>query len=259
MAHQPDHSVIETVVQLLCESGMDRMAEVVRRMLNEAMRLERSQILEAAPDERSEKRLGYANGYKPKTVATRLGPLTVQVPQVRGDVAFYPSALERGVRSERALKLAVAEMYVQAVSTRKVTDIMEQLCGFEVSSTQVNAPSSEGDGFRSRAESPVPARGRQDVCHAQRPSGDGLNRLLGNLRPPLCSDWQCTRRGLRLLHGPNCSQSSPGPTGGAPRTPYAGAQIRPSGGLRFYPLAMAPVDGWSPGAESTQTNARGPC
>src|SRR3954467_3566688 len=120
---------------------MDRMAEVVRMMLNEAMRLERSQILEAAPYERSEKRLGYANGYKPKTVATRLGPLTVQVPQVRGDVEFYPSALERGVRSERALKLAVAEMYVQGVSTRKVTDVMEQLCGFEVSSTQVSRAS----------------------------------------------------------------------------------------------------------------------
>jgi putative transposase len=105
------------------------------------MRIERSQMLEAAPYERSEKRLGYANGYKPKTVATRLGPLTVQVPQVRGEVEFYPSALERGVRSERALKLAVAEMYVQGVSTRKVTDVMEQLCGFEVSSTQVSRAS----------------------------------------------------------------------------------------------------------------------
>jgi len=110
VAHQPDDNVIETVVQLLCESGMDRMAEAVRLMLNEAMRIERSQVLEAAPYERSEKRLGYANGYKPKTVATRLGLLTVQVPQVRGDVDFYPSALERGVRSERALKLAIAEM-----------------------------------------------------------------------------------------------------------------------------------------------------
>jgi putative transposase len=141
VAHQPDHTVIETVVQLLCESGLDRMAEVVRMMLNEAMRLERSQVLEAAPYERSQKRLGYANGYKPKTVATRLGPLTVQVPQVRGEVDFYPSALERGVRSERALKLAIAEMYVQGVSTRKVTDVMEQLCGFEVSSTQVSRAS----------------------------------------------------------------------------------------------------------------------
>ena len=58
VAHQPDSNVIETVVQLLCESGMDRVAEAVRLMLNEAMRLERSQVLEAAPSERSEKRLG---------------------------------------------------------------------------------------------------------------------------------------------------------------------------------------------------------
>jgi putative transposase len=141
VTHQPDNTVIETVVQLLSENGMERMAEVVRIILNEAMRIERSQALEAAPYERSAKRLGYANGYKPKTVATRLGPLAVQVPQVRGEIDFYPSALERGVRSERALKLAVAEMYVQGVSTRKVTSVMEQLCGFEVSSTQVSRAS----------------------------------------------------------------------------------------------------------------------
>jgi hypothetical protein len=53
-------------------------------------------------------------------------------------VAFYPSALERGVRSERALKLAVAEMYVQGISTRKVTEVMETLCGLEISSTDVS-------------------------------------------------------------------------------------------------------------------------
>ena len=54
---------------------------------------------------------------------------------------FYPSALERGVRSERALKLAIAEMYVHGVSTRKVTQVMEELCGLEVSSTQVSRAS----------------------------------------------------------------------------------------------------------------------
>ena len=51
---------------------------------------------------------------------------------------FYPSALERGERSERALKLAVAEMYVQGVSTRKVAEITQELCGLEISSTQVS-------------------------------------------------------------------------------------------------------------------------
>lgn len=140
MAHQPDSSVIETVVQLLCESGLSQMAEAVRIMLNEAMRIERSQVLEAAPWERSERRRGYANGFKPKTLETRLGSMTVDVPQTRG-VEFYPSALEKGVRSERALKLAVAEMYVQGVSTRKVTEVMQQLCGLEISSTQVSRAS----------------------------------------------------------------------------------------------------------------------
>ena len=137
MAHQPESNVVETVVQLLCESGLSQMAEAVRIMLNEAMRIERSQAIEAEPYQRTERRRGYANGFKAKTLDTRIGKITLQVPQTRG-VEFYPSALEKGVRSERALKLAVAEMYVQGVSTRKVTEVMRQLCGLEVSSTQVS-------------------------------------------------------------------------------------------------------------------------
>lgn len=141
MAHQPDSTVVESVVQLLCENGLESMAEAVRILLNEAMKVERAQALGAGAYERSEKRRGYANGFKPKTLNTRLGSMTVQIPQVRGGVDFYPSALERGVRSERALKLAIAEMYVQGVSTRKVTQVMEELCGLEVSSTQVSRAS----------------------------------------------------------------------------------------------------------------------
>jgi putative transposase len=139
MALEGDSNVIETVVQLLSQhDGLSHMAEVVRILLNETMKVERAQALEASPYERSAKRRGYANGFKPKTVDTRLGRMQVAIPQVRGEVEFYPSALERGVRSERALKLAVAEMYVQGVSTRKVTEVMQQLCGLEVSSTQVS-------------------------------------------------------------------------------------------------------------------------
>jgi len=138
MAHQADDSVIETVVQLLSENGLSHMGDVMRLVRNEAMRIERSQGLEAAPYQRTEKRRGYANGFKPKTVHTRLGELALAVPQVRGEVDFYPSALERGVRSERALQCAIAEMYVQGVSTRKVTEVMRELCGLEVSSTQVS-------------------------------------------------------------------------------------------------------------------------
>ena len=103
------------------------------------MRVERHQVLQAQPYERTDTRLGYANGYKPKTLASRVGPITFRVPQVRGDTGFYPKALEKGIRSEQALKLALAEMYVQGVSTRKVSAIVEELCGTTVSSSQVSA------------------------------------------------------------------------------------------------------------------------
>jgi transposase-like protein len=160
MAHQADSSVIETVVQLLCENGLSHMADAMRLMLNEAMRIERSQVLEAAPYQRTEKRRGYANGFKAKTVSTRLGEMALEVPQVRGDVQFYPSALERGLRSERALKCAIAEMYVQGVSTRKVTEVMRELCGLDVSSTQVSRATKlldeELDRWRNRPLGEVP-------------------------------------------------------------------------------------------------------
>ncbi len=117
--------------------GLSHIVEAVRITLNEAMRIERSRVIQAAPYQRTDRRRGYANGFKPKTVNTRLGAITFDVPQTR-DVDFYPSALEKGIRSERALKLAIAEMYVQGVSTRKVTEVMHQLCGLDVSSTQVS-------------------------------------------------------------------------------------------------------------------------
>jgi putative transposase len=110
------------------------------------MQIERSQVLQAQPHERTETRRGYANGYKPKTLSTRVGEICVAVPQVRGEVEFYPSSLEKGLRSERALKLAIAEMYVQGVSTRKVTAILQEMCGLEISSTQVSRVSAELDG-----------------------------------------------------------------------------------------------------------------
>lgn len=137
MAHQSECSAVDTVVQLLSESGLSQISEAVRIILNEAMRIERSRAIEAEPYQRTERRRGYANGFKPKTVNTRLGAITFDVPQTR-DVEFYPSALEKGIRSERALKLAIAEMYVQGVSTRKVTEVMHQLCGLDVSSAQVS-------------------------------------------------------------------------------------------------------------------------
>lgn len=128
---------VESVVELIAEQGMSGLPEAIATLINQAMRLDREHHLGVGAYERSDTRRGYANGYKPKTVHTRMGALELAVPQVR-EGGFYPSSLEKGLRSERALKAALAEMYVTGVSTRKVARITEQLCGFEVSSTQVS-------------------------------------------------------------------------------------------------------------------------
>jgi putative transposase len=128
---------IDQVLELLTEQGSDGLAEAIRILLNAAMLFERERFLNAAPYERTPERRDYANGFKPKRLRTRLGDLDLSIPQVRNS-DFYPQALERGTRSGRAVKLALAEMYVQGVSTRKVKAITEQLCGFEVTSSQVS-------------------------------------------------------------------------------------------------------------------------
>lgn len=138
MTHPPESDLLHTVLQLITEQGPNALAEGFRLLVNEAMRLERQQALQAQPYERTSARTGHANGFKDKTLTTRLGPITFDIPQVRGDLKFYPAALQKGLRSEQALKLALAEMYIQGVSTRRVAAIVEQLCGTSVSSTHVS-------------------------------------------------------------------------------------------------------------------------
>lgn len=146
-------TLIEEIIKGLIGQGVDGLKPVLELLLNSTMKIEREKFLGAAGHERTSERKGYANGYKPKEMHTRMGSLELQIPQVRG-LGFYPQSLERGCRSEKALKLAIAEMYLTGVSTRKVTDITEQLCGYEVSSTQVSRLTQELDGqfeqFRNR-------------------------------------------------------------------------------------------------------------
>jgi transposase-like protein len=153
MTHQTESNPLDAMIQVLDEHGFDGLAHALEILFNEAMKLERSAVLGAQPYERTDERRGYANGFKPKTLATRVGKLELEIPQTRG-VEFYPQSLERGVRSERALKLAVAEMYVQGVSTRKVTEITSELCGLDVSSSQVSRAAQlldeELDSWRNR-------------------------------------------------------------------------------------------------------------
>lgn len=142
---QEETTSFDAAVQLIHEHGFEGMAEAVTLLLNEAMKIERENVLGAKSWERSSGRQGYANGYKGKTVKTRLGELALSVPQVRGGVEFYPSCLEKGLRSERALHVALAEMYVSGVSTARVSRIFEESCGMEVSSSQVSRAAARLD------------------------------------------------------------------------------------------------------------------
>lgn len=137
MIYKNDCTLPTEYLEQLTEQGLESLPEMIRVMVNEAMRIERENYLGAKPYERSEQRQGHANGYKPKTVRTRVGEVTFDIPQVR-EGGFYPHALEKGMRSERALLLTLAEMYVQGVSTRKVAAITERLCGTQISASQVS-------------------------------------------------------------------------------------------------------------------------
>ena len=129
MTNNEDCTVPTNVFEQLIEGGFAALPDAIRVLINTAMLIERQRFIGADPYQRTAERTAHANGFKDKTVQTRVGALTFAVPQVR-EGGFYPSSLEKGVRSERALNLALAEMYVQGVSTRKVAAITEELCGF---------------------------------------------------------------------------------------------------------------------------------
>lgn len=161
MAMRVETNPLEAAYVVLLENGLDGAGEALRILVNEAARIERSEFLGARPYERTETRRDYANGFKPKTMLTRHGELTFQVPQVRcGD--FYPSVLEKGTRTDQAVNLALAEMYVQGVSTRRVIDVLQRLLGPDISlsSAQVSRAAAKLDeglkAWRSRPLGEVP-------------------------------------------------------------------------------------------------------
>lgn len=160
MNHPPNYSSHRELLEYIIEHGGEvASARIQETLLNEAMLLEREQHLGAGRYERSPERVGYANGFKPRQLNSRVGSLNLRIPQTR-DSNFFPKVLERGCRSERAFLAAICQMYIQGVSTRKVTDILEALCGFEITSQQVSntvkAIDEEIKTWRGRALGPTP-------------------------------------------------------------------------------------------------------
>lgn len=137
MTHERQDSGMRGIYQAVKEVGGDGFREMLRATIQAVMEEEITAALEAERYERREGRVGYRNGYKPRILNTRVGRMELQVPKDR-DGQFQTEVFERYQRSEKALTLAVAEAYVQGVSTRKVKKITEQLCGLEISKSQVS-------------------------------------------------------------------------------------------------------------------------
>ncbi len=98
MTYEADCTLPEELLEQIAQQGLDVLPDVNRTVINTAMQIERQYHLNAAPYERTAERRGRANGYKPKTVTTRVGQVTFDVPQVR-EGGFCPQSLEKGLRS----------------------------------------------------------------------------------------------------------------------------------------------------------------
>jgi putative transposase len=117
--------------------GNEQMAHLLEQVLNQVLEAQVAEHVHAEPYERTQERRGYRNGYKPRQLTTRVGTLNLRVPQVR-DGSFSPELLERYQRSEQALVCTLMEMVVNGVSTRKVAQITEELCGKAFSKSTVS-------------------------------------------------------------------------------------------------------------------------
>ena len=116
----------------------DLMKTLMKEALQEVLEAEMTEFLGAAPSERSETRSGYRAGYYHRGLVTRIGKLELRIPRDRSG-EFSTALFERYARSEKALVAALAERYVQGVSTRKVKAITEELCGHSFSASAISA------------------------------------------------------------------------------------------------------------------------
>jgi transposase-like protein len=147
-------------VKALLEADGDYLRAMVQAMVQATLEAEMTAALGAEKGERTNGRLGYRSGYYPRALITRVGTLELRVPQDR-DGRFSTQVFERYQRSEKALVAALAEMYVQGVSTRKVKAITEELCGHAFSASAISEINKKMDAeltgfFGQRLKDPYP-------------------------------------------------------------------------------------------------------
>lgn len=133
-----DHRRLDTqLAQGVLLDDPSFLKEIVERVVQELLEAEMSEHIGAAPYERNATRTGQRNGHKPRTLRTRVGTLNLLVPQDR-EGTFSTRLFARYQRNEKALVLALMEMYIEGVSTRKVTEVTEALCGTSFSKSLVS-------------------------------------------------------------------------------------------------------------------------
>ena len=118
-------------------SGDEGVAKLLEAVLNQVLEAQVTEHLKAQPYERTDERVGHRNGYRDREMKTRVGTLELRVPRVRAG-SFSTELFERYQRSEQALILALMEMVINGVSTRKVRRITEELCGTSFSKSTVS-------------------------------------------------------------------------------------------------------------------------
>lgn len=115
----------------------DWLRHLIREVVQQVLEAEMEEAIGAQKSERTPERLGYRSGYYSRTLITRVGKIELRIPQDRQG-RFRTEVFERYQRSEKALVAALAEMYVQGVSTRKVKAVTEELCGHEFSASTIS-------------------------------------------------------------------------------------------------------------------------
>ena len=137
MTHPRKDTRVSSLMQETLLSSDDAIRQLLQRMIQEVLESEMQTFLHAGSYERTDERRGYRNGSKPRMLHTRVGTLELIFPKDR-EGRFRTELFERYQRSEKALMLSIAQMYLQGVSTRKVKKITEALCGLDVSKSQVS-------------------------------------------------------------------------------------------------------------------------
>ncbi len=144
MTHRK-HSIDVTELKQIAQDQPDLLRPLIQAVLQEVLETEMDEALQAGKHERSADRLGYRSGYYRRGLVTRVGQLELRVPQDRQG-HFNTAVFERYQRSEKALVAALAEMYVQGVSTRKVKAITEELCGHAFGADSISQINKKLDG-----------------------------------------------------------------------------------------------------------------